>query len=451
MNNQTRKALLALGIIGLFFGNGVFAQETLSLSQAIEMGLKNNFSIQIERNKQLQAANNNTWGQAGMFPNITLNARPTLSYQDSETDNPFRFGGSSTNTDVSPTIQADWTLFDGFNVQMSKQRLALLQGQSDGNAQIVVENTVQAIILAYYSVLLEEKRSEVFAHTLSLSRDRYDYVKLKGELGSAVTFDILRDKNSYLTDSSNYITQLLNHKNAIRNLNLLLARSIDDSYQFSDSLAVAKTAFSLDELAAAMKSSNSNLKNQYINLEILQKEIGVARSALYPRLALTVSGSNGWNHVELGTPIGDPANPVSGINTTTLTLSANLTLSFTLFNGGKIRNQIENARIQEQIGQLQIKDLTLTLDNSLISGYDRYNLLQHLHAIAEENQETANLNLEIGEERYKNGSINSFNYRDLQITYLQTALNYYQSIYNLIESKTELLRLTGGILSQPAQ
>ena len=448
MNNQIRKASMALALVGIFILNMLKAQEQLSLSQAIEMGLKNNFSIQIEKNKQEQASNLNTWGQAGMFPNITLNASPSLSYQDSETDNPFRFGGSSTTTDVSPSIQSSWVLFNGFNVQMTKGKLELLEEQSDGNAQIIIENTVQAIILAYYTVLLEEERTEVFERTLNLSRDRYDYVKLKGDLGSAVTFDILQDKNAYLTDSSNYLTQVLNHKNAIRNLNLLLARPVESKYVFTDSLEVKPTQFSLDELAAAMKSSNSNLRNQYVNLEILRKDIGIARSAMYPRLTFNLSGSNGWNHLELGTPIGDPANPVSGINTTTLSLSANLTLSFTLYNGGKIKNQIKNARISEQIGQLQIKDLELTLDNSLLSTFDRYNLRQNLNSIAAVNLETADLNLDMGEERYRNGSINSFNYRDIQITYLQTALVYYQSIYNLIESRTELLRLSGGILSE---
>lgn len=448
MNNQIRKVIWALTLLGVFISSALKAQDELSLSQAIEQGLAGNFSIQIEKSKKEQAANLNTWGQAGMFPNISLSASPSLSYQDLETDNPFRFGGSNTSSDISPTVQASWILFDGLNVRMTKGKLALLEEQSSGNALIIIENTVQAIILAYYTVLLEERRTEVFANTLSLSRDRYDYVKLKGDLGSAVTFDILRDKNAYLTDSSNYLTQVLNHKNAIRNLNLLLAQPVEKTYQFTDSLSVQETSFSLDELAAAMKSSNSNLRNQYVNLEILQKDIGISRSTMYPRLTFNVSGSNGWNHVELGTPIGTPPDQISGINTTTLSLAANLTLSFTLYNGGKIKNQIKNARIQEQIGQLEIKDLELTLDNSLISSFDRYNLRQNLNSIASLNLETADLNLDMGEERYRNGSINSFNYRDLQITYLQTALVYYQSIYNLIESKTELLRLSGGILSE---
>ncbi|MEO9803848.1 MAG: TolC family protein [Reichenbachiella sp.] len=450
MNNQTRKAILAIGVFCLFFGNIVTAQEPLSLSQAIEMGLKNNFSIQIEQNKQLQAANNNTWGQAGMFPNIALGLGGGLS--KTSLDNPASFlsSGNIKSNNYNPTINLNWVLFNGLNVQITKQKLELLQDQSEGNAAVIIENTVQAIILAYYNVLLERERTEVFANTLSLSRDRYDYVKLKGELGSAVTFDILRDKNAYLTDSSNYITQILNHRNAVRNLNLLLAQPIDMNYLFSDSLEVQKTAFNLDEMASAMKSSNSNLRNQYVNQEILRKDIRIASSALYPNLNLGVSGSKNWQTQDLSdAQFSNGTFGESGIKSTTGNLSANLTLSFTLFNGGKIRNQIKNAQIQERIGQLQIKDLELTLDNSLISTYDQYNLRQNLNAIASENLETANLNLEMGEERYRNGSINSFNYRDLQITYLQTALSYYQSIYNLIESKTELLRLSGGILSEP--
>ena len=452
MNNRIWKTLWAISLLCLFSNHTLVAQESLSLSEAIEMGLKNNFSIQIERNNQLIAANNNTWGQAGLFPNISLGM--TAGYSRTNLDNPAGFlsSGNIKSNNYNPTVGLNWVLFNGLNVQMTKQRLELLQDQSDGNAAVIIENTVQAIILAYYTVLLEKERTEVFANTLNLSRDRYDYVKLKGELGSAVTFDILRDKNAYLTDSSNYVTQLLNHKNAVRNLNLLLAQPIDKSYQFTDSLMVQKTSFSLDEMASAMKSSNSNLRNQYVNQEILRKDIGIAKSAMYPTLTLNLNGSNNWQTQDLSdAQFSNGATGDSGIKSTTGNLAANLTLSFTLFNGGRIRNQIKNARIQEQIGQLQIRDLELTLDNSLISTFDQYQLRQNLNAIAAENLEASNLNLEMGEERYRNGSINSFNYRDLQITYLQTALSYYQSIYNLIESKTELLRLSGGILSEPAQ
>lgn len=427
----------------------VNAQETLTLSEAIRLGLQNNFSIQIEKQKKLQASNNNTWGQAGALPNITFNMGPAYSMSDLETDNPFRFGGTTKNSNVNPSVNVAWTIFNGFNVRMTKERLEFLQDQTDGNAAFLIENTVQDIVLAYYNVLLEKERTDVFRSSLDLSGDRYEYSRLKGELGSAVTFDILKDKNSYLTDSSNYITQVLSSRNAKRNLNLLLGRDVDTPVEVSDSLSVVVKNFSLDELYAKMKGSNTNLKNQYINQQIIKRDLGIAKSSMYPTINLNLSGSNNWNTTFLDQPITrQDGSTQSEINSTSLDLSANVTLAFTLFNGGRIQNQIKNAHIQEQIAQLQVDDLELTLKNTLINNFDTYNLRKSLLNIAQENVNTATLNLQLGEDRYKNGSINSFDYRDLQITHLQTALVYYQSIYNLIETEVELMRLIGGILGE---
>ena len=197
-----------------------------------------------------------------------------------------------------------------------------------------------------------------------------------------------------------------------------------------------------------MTATNSNLQTQYINQQILRRNINIAQSSLYPRLTLNLGGDYSKNRSNLARPFTGPdGSSIDVINTNSLNMTASISLAFTLYNGGQVRNQIKSAKIQEQIGQLQIKDLELTLNNDLLIAYDRYNLRKNLMDIAAENLATSELNLDLGEERYRNGSINSFNYRDLQIVYLQTALSYYQSIYNLIESKTELLRLTGGILS----
>jgi outer membrane protein len=423
--------------------------QDLSLAEAINIGLSNNFSIQIEEERKIQATNNNTWGQAGALPSIILNA--SQGFSNTNIDNPASFlsSGSIKSSSLNPSVAVNWTLFNGFNVKMTKERLGLLETQTDGNAAVIIENTVQAIILAYYQVLLEKERTAVFKNTLALSNDRYSYSKLKGELGSAVTFDILKDKNSYLTDSSNYIIQILNHRNAIRNLNLLLSKDVDENFNFADSLRVDQKEFSLDELYAQMTSTNSNLKNQYINQKILKRDIAIAKSATYPSINLNLSGSKNWQGQDLSDAVfANGTNGESGISSSTANLSANLTLAFTLYNGGRVENQIKSARIQERISQLQIRELELSLKNSLISNFDNYNLRKSLLNIAEDNVKTAQLNLQLGADRYKNGSINSFDYRDLQVTYLQTALNYYQSIFNLLETEVELMRLTGGILGE---
>lgn len=442
------KIRLLFALFSVFIFTESRAQD-LSLAEAINIGLSNNFSIQIEEERKIQTANNNTWGQAGALPSIILNA--SQGFSNTNIDNPASFlsSGSIKSSSLNPSVAVNWTLFNGFNVKMTKEKLGLLETQTNGNAAIIIENTVQAIILTYYQVLLEKERTAVFKNSLALSNDRYSYSKLKGELGSSVTFDILKDKNSYLTDSSNYIIQVLNHRNAIRNLNLLLSEDVNESFNFADSLVVDKKEFSLDELYAQMTSTNSNLKNQYINQEILKRDIAIAKSATYPTINLNLAGSKNWQGQDLSDAVfANGTNGESGISSSTANLSANLTLAFTLFNGGRVENQIKSARIQERIGQLQIRDLELSLKNRLISNFDNYNLRKSLLNIADDNVKTAQLNLQLGADRYKNGSINSFDYRDLQVTYLQTALNYYQSIFNLLDTEVELMRLTGGILGE---
>jgi len=68
--------------------------------------------------------------------------------------------------------------------------------------------------------------------------------------------------------------------------------------------------------------------------------------------------------------------------------------------------------------------------------------------LAFENLEAAKLNLQLSKERFDSGAINSFNYRDVQIGYITIAQRQLEAIYNLIDSQTALLRMTGTIIQQ---
>ncbi|MEQ8413121.1 MAG: TolC family protein [Imperialibacter sp.] len=447
-----KKILLTFGMALVILNSYAQTEEPkiteLSLSEAIATGLDNNFSIKIEKQNIDIATRNNSWGQAGLYPSLTFNL--SQGFSRTEINNPTSFvQGAIQSRNLQPSLSLNWTLFNGFNVQITKERLEFLQQQSVGNATIVIENSIQGIVEAYYTVRLQEEQLSIFERSLQLSKDKYNYSKLKGELGSAVTFDILQDKSAYLTDSSNYITQLYNVQNALRNLNLLLGIDVETSYDLTDSLTVQIQPFTLDELYARMVANNSNLKNQYINQEIFKRDIGIARSAMYPSVTMSLGGSDN-NQVQnltkatfLNGNVGE-----AGIKSGNTNYNANFTLSFTIFNGGRIRRQIENARVNEQIAAIRVDELKQSLKNSLINTLEFYRLRARLYQIAIENRQTAEFNLTLGEDRYRNGTISSFDFRDLQLNYLRSALSELQTKYNLVESEVELMRLTGGILEE---
>ncbi len=212
----------------LFIAGGWLAQaqEPLSLSDAIAIGLDKNYDIRIEKRNVDVATNNNSWGEAGILPSISLDLQSQNSIRNQQSDNQFfggqLFPGFELNDQrayaLTPSLQVSWLIFQGNKAIISKRRLDQLQAESMQNADVVVSNTLQAIILAYYMAALEKERLDAFEKQLALSKDRYDYTNTKYEMGSAVTTDLLLEENNYLTDSANYINQMLTYHNAIRAL-----------------------------------------------------------------------------------------------------------------------------------------------------------------------------------------------------------------------------------------
>jgi len=431
--------LLALFLIGQKLPAQQVVQE-MSLANALATGLENNYQIRISAESVRIAENNNSWGAAGMWPAISLGAFQNNRYDEGDSYTvPGERNEYYTNV-IAPYINLNWTLFRGLAVHITKDKLGALQEYSEGYATIVVENTIQGIVLAYYNALLQEELLQVSEEVKALSRDRFNYMSFKKELGGAVTYDVLQAKNAYLDDSTINLLQQLNLKNAYLNLKLLLGEEEDIQYLLTDEFTVQLNDYSIDTLLQAMMSSNSNLRNQYINQEILKKDVNLAKSNMYPVLSM----NGGYDHFNRRVKYTD----VDPAYTNSMDYYANFTLSFNLFNGGNVRRGIRNAKIGEQIGQLEIKELEISLSNLMKNDFDLYEIRKELYLVSVANLESASLNMEISTEKFRSGAINSFNFRDVQVIYLRAAAGKYQAIYNLIDIQMELLRRSGGIISE---
>jgi outer membrane protein TolC len=334
-----------------------------------------------------------------------------------------------------------------------------------------MENTVQSIILSYYQAGLEMERLQVLVKNREYSKERYVYVKLKKNLGSAISFDVLQEQNNYLTDSANVLRQEIVVKNSVRNLNVLLNEDINKTYQFTDPLEFEEQVYHYNDLRAKMVQSNTNLRNQFISQELFHNATRSAQANLSPTLLLNLGGTgsldqlnanfrtNTGNQIEntVGFVNRDANQPVYlSVNETTfapLTQTgnsyggyANLSLRFTLFNGGQLRRTIDNAQIQEKIAKLTTDQLKLSLENSLLATFDLYNLRRQLVSIAQTKLQAAELNLALANERYKNGALSAIDLRIVQENFRSSALEKVAAIFDGLSSRIELVRLTGGLV-----
>lgn len=450
---RMKKLFFSLAILCLFQVN---AQEQLSLSDAIRLGLQNNYDITIERNNIESARLNNNWGETGLFPRLTTSlVGAHRVFDNQEAVNPFQLlGKTTTDYEIQPAIVMNWDLLSIYNLKISKRRLEQLQAESEGNASIVIANTIQSIMLGYYIAVLESKRLEQFKTQMNLSRDKYERVVVRRNLGTAITSDLLLEEGNYLTDSVNYVNQQVQYLNAMTNLNFLLAiQEPAPALILSDSLDRELPELNLISLIDLMESENVDIKRQYITQSVLGADSELRKWERYPTLSLGANYTFTRNFTDIPDfPIrdnnGNITGAITGGNSQNAVYGVNFTVSFTLFNGGRINRAISQAQIQENIGKVRLDRLKASLRRDLAQALNQYNIRKQLYQINIQRKAAAKQNLDISKDKFNNGSIDSFDYRTIQNTYLSASIQELQSVYDLIDSKVTILRLTGGLIKE---
>jgi len=415
------------------FTSLTIAQNKLSLSDAINIGLENNYNLRISTMSVEISEESNSWGAAGRYPTIDIGITSFNRFDHSEE-------GDLTTNNIVPSAQLNWVLFNGFKIFNTKSKLEDQLRLSEGYNAVVVENTIQSIILSYFDVLLQKERLTVFEELESLSKDRYQRTEASKSIGASVTYEVLQAKTAWLEDRSSYLSQKLNYDNSIRTLNLLIGETSEKSYSELDEFTTEINDYALEDLNNKMLSNNKTLKNQYLNEIISEREIDITSGGMSPKLTL----SSGYDYLSANRKYSGSPRTLSD----SYDFYGNVTLSLNIFDGLNTKRALEIAKIQHEISKIETQEMVHSLKNILYQLMDLYNIQKDLLMVSEENLAATKLNLQISEEKFKNGSINSFNYRDVQIVYLNASLQRLNSIYNLIRTNTELARLTGSIISE---
>ncbi len=173
-----------------------FSQEILSLENAIKIGLKKNFDIQLSRkNKEITQLNNNL-GNSGALPTINISSKKEDAVSD-QSNNPTSFIQEILSSEsINASANMSWTLLSGYRIQATKEKLRQLEFLSNGNLTLTIENTTQAIILSYYNCILQKERLKLLQNVVNLSRERLIYQKTKYDIGVSSKMDVLQIETS---------------------------------------------------------------------------------------------------------------------------------------------------------------------------------------------------------------------------------------------------------------
>jgi outer membrane protein TolC len=446
-NNILAKLLIFIFavITQLGISDFVQAQEQLTLEEAVQIGLDNNYSILIAENISEIDKNNATLGNAGFLPNLSATASKSRSIEDSRSvfsgsSIPDREDENAQSTSTTAGAQLEWTVFDGLRMFTSYERLQELKNLGEKEARLTIEQTLAEIISSYYSIVQLKKSYEVIENTVDISRERIEIAETQQDLGSGSEYDLLQARADLSADSAALIRQEVALNNAKMSFNKLLARNPTAEFEVSDDIPLQQQ---LEYAALEQKTlaDNLSLSVARTNREVKALEIKEIKGERYPEIVL--NGGYNYNKNESASGIFE-FNQTEGF---TYGISARVDL----FDGFNINRRIENAKIGLKNQQYIVEEQENSVQTALSSAYQNYVNALKLVDLEMRNLTNAEQSVDIALERFRLGTINAIELREAQRTLISAENRLIQAQYEAKTTETELLRLSGRLLENKSQ
>jgi outer membrane protein len=333
----------------------------LTLQEAVELALKNNFNIRLSQNNVAIAKNNVTPGNAGMLPVVTgdfgtnnsrLNTRQVRSTGTTNLN--------ARNSTYNYGVGLDWTIFDGFAMFANYDQLKQQEKLGNLSLQDTVQRTVANVISTYYNLISQDAQIKAQNGVLATSRIQAKIANDKYQAGSASRLELNTALVNANLDTANLINQIQQFKYTKLQLNQLLMRDLQTDFVVSDTILVDET-LKLGDILNKAQTQNPAILASQINQRLAEINLKQVRATRYPVVAV----NSGYTVNDSKTPAGFT------LSQNTKGFSYGLSATLNIFDGfnqwRRERNaklQIDNAAIKQKLVQ---QDIEVTISNFYIT------------------------------------------------------------------------------------
>lgn len=418
---------------------GVFAQDTLSLEQAIGLTLAHEHGIRIARNEAAIAEAQATAGNAGLLPRIDATGRGNYSNQDTDLD--FAEGipdvqrNGVVNTALSGQVGLTYTLFNGMGNFATWERAQLNAQLADLRTRAQVEGTLMQVIALYYAIAALDEDVAITQCLLDISADRFQRQEGKAVLGGAGRLDVLNAQVDLQVDSTAHILAVQRRDRSARDLNVLMGRPADVEVKVSRAISYAQ-GLAEEQLVQEAMSGNVQLAVATAQIRTAEADERIAKALRWPRLDLSANYG-----------VSDQKNGVGLVlGTYTQGLNAGLTLSVPLFDGGRVNTQAEAARLRAENAALAEQQARLQVERDVRNAFTTWRSQREVMRIQGDAVATAKLNFERTRELFQAGQLTGLQFRQAQLDLANAERQSVVAGFDTKVAELTLLRASGGLL-----
>jgi outer membrane protein len=409
----------------------------LTLKDAVEIALKNNYNIKLAQNNNSISKNNVTPGNAGILPVVTgdistNNSKQTITQTRSDGTVNNLNGIKNSNVSYGPSL--NWTIFDGFAMFANYDQLKQLNQLSDVMLRDTILGTTANVISTYYDLINQNEQIRALKGAIAISRTQLRYANDKFSVGRASRLDVLNAQVNLNTDTANLLTQVQQFKSNKIHLNQLMIRDLQTDFSVADTIVVDEKLVLADILNNA-QTQNPAILSAEINKRLADINLKQVKATRYP--VVGVNGGYTWTNSK--TPAGfTRTQDAQGFN-------YGLTASINIFNGFNQWRKERNAKLQIDNAAIDTKQIKLNVEAQINNLFISYLSGLDLVKLGQSNVEIAKRNLDISLDKYKLGNITPLEIREAQRNYLDAQSKFFAAQYQSKLAEITLKQVTNSI------
>lgn len=418
----------------------VKAQTTppmLTLKDAVEIALKNNYNILLAKNNKTIAQNNVTRGNAGFLPVVGASLTQNNSSQHIEqtkSDGTVNKIPRAKNSSLSYGPSLTWTIFDGFAMFANYDQLKQLNELSSVTTHDTVLNTITDVILTYYDLINQNEQIKAQHGAIAISHTQLKYASDKFSVGTASHLDVYNAQVNLNTDTAALLNLQAHFKTTKIRLNQMLIRDPQIDFSVADTIIVDDKLV-LGDILSSAQTQNPAIISAQINKRIADISLRQVQANRYP--VLSIGGGYTWSHSK--TPAGfTRMQDARGFN-------YGLTASINIFDGFNQTRRERNAKIQIDNAAIDVKKVRLNVESQINNLYVGYLSGLDLVKLGQSNVAIAKRNLDISLDKYKIGTITPLEIREAQRNYLDAQSTFFAAQYQSKVAEVTLKQITNNL------
>lgn len=424
-------------IVLLAFVPKVVAQEILTVDQAVQIALKNNYDIKIATNELNVDKENNSIGNAGMLPQVDASLTQNNSIQNSkqtQSNGVVTERDNAKNNRLEYGVNLGWTIFDGLRMFTRYDQLKELEKQGDVQLKLMVMTRVSDVMTTYYDLVQQQQLIKALDTTIVISKQRLKTAENRFIIGKAAKLEVLNAQVDLNTDSSTLLKQKELYETTKIRLNELLARDLTTNFQVVEEVVV-DDKLQLAELKSLTEKQNLQLQLALIDKRVAELNLKQTKGNRYPTIRL----NTGYTFVETESSLGfTTATSSRGLN-------YGVTATMPIFNGFSQNRNEKIAKLQVETSTLVAEQQKQTVNVQLVSAYQTYLTNVELAKLEETNEDIAKRNMEITFDKFKIGTVPTIEFRNAQENYINAIARNSSAKFQAKISEILLQQIAGNI------